>query len=322
MSGYEELRQMKTKAEMLPDETMEEMPKETVELDTSKIMIQILKRPTDPLTERLDTAIPQWLNAGFGVQQIRDQFMGWIDVLRNRQSRVFLEAKRFEYVMMIDADVGPTVDVPVLLARHQKPLVSACVPAYTAERGLFICIAVKGADGKAVFPSLNLTKKMPRTGLVPIHNCGTGCVMVRRDVMEKMWSLYDEFKHDREEARMAIIDVVAGVTPDDAGRASLHKWLRHINYEEDMTGGPFSIPQTVRDKGAETGALPRGEDICFTDRVRSAGIEMFADLEARCYHDKVMKLAWPVDAIEDDLDAEDWMLSAFGPGVVHSTIAR
>jgi hypothetical protein len=94
-------------------------------------------------------------------------------------------------------------------------------------------------------------------------------------------------------------------------------WLAtRMNFEEDLTGAPFTIPQSVRDAGASSGVMAKGEDICFTDRVRAAGFQIYVDLEVHCYHEKMIALHWPTDAINPDLSYDDWQLTAFDAPVV------
>jgi len=286
------------------------------DFDPESVLIQVLRRPTDPLNKMLEESLYSWVAAGIAVQPLRDAFGGWIDVSRNWQSWMFRKSPRkFKYQLIIDNDVGAPVDIPMRLARHDLPIVSAVVPAFNTEKKLFACIAVKGKDGRARFPTLNTTKVMPAEGLVEVHNCGTGCVMVRRDVVESMWE-----KHESEKARMAkaqagVMALIAGEEIDPDERKEVMYLLRNWDYVHNELGAPFSIPQSLRDEAAKTGVMPRGEDICFTDRARSLGYKVYADLSARCVHDATMTLAWPPEALDHSLSVEDWMVSAFDPPV-------
>jgi hypothetical protein len=62
--------------------------------------------------------------------------------------------------------------------------------------------------------------------------------------------------------------------------------------------------------------MPKGEDIVFTDRVRAAGFDIYADFEVQCGHDKVMRLQWPKDRLDPDLAVSDWMSSVYDAPVV------
>lgn len=293
------------------------MNQELVEsgFDPSTILVQILHRATDPINETLQESLYSWVATGFAVQPLKDRFGGWIDTARNWQANLFLKAGSFKYQLIIDADVGAPVNTPLLLARHDKPVVSAVVPCYTKERGLFVNIAMKGRDGKARFPSLKHTKTMPARGLVEVHNAGTGCLLVRRDVLKTLWDKYENEQQDRAEAINGVFQYLEGKdAPNEGTKSKIWEFLRNSNHVHDLSGPPFCIPQSLRNKAAETGIMPRGEDICFTDRVRAAGFPIYADFEVRCTHDKMMTLGWPDDALSEDLDPEDWRLSAFNGG--------
>lgn len=291
------------------------------DFDPSTVLVQVLRRPSDPINQRLASCISQWVAAGVAVQNITDAFGGWIDVARNWQSRLFLEAKRFRYTLIVDNDVGPSPNTPILLARHDAPLVTACVMAYTEQKHFFLCFAVKGKDGRARFPTLRHTKNIPARGLCEIHNCGAGCVMIRRDVIEELWQRHEDSKKERALAYDALTEMlekdVRGEPTllDPARRSALFSLLKRSSYEEDLSGAPFTIPESVREKAAEVGNMPRGEDICFTDRVRAAGFKMYVDFEVHCTHDKTMGLIWPPDCTKPELAVEDWRLSAFDPNV-------
>lgn len=283
----------------------------------SDIMIQVLRRPSDPICDRLEENLLLWGIAGFAIQPLKDPFGGWIDVARNWQSILFQRSEKFRYLLMIDADVGPPLALPRLLARHGKPIVSGIVCAHSRQRGVFACIAVDGADGKAHFPTIAHTKTLPARGLVEIRNAGTGCLLVHRTVMDRLWQTYREQKAEEglcREVDMLILEGSANgskVELTDPMRTAVRNRIRRANYVDDISGPPFSIPQSVRDKAAEIGSMVRGEDIMFTDRALAAGFTIYADFEAQCFHEKTMRLAWPDERIDPSLTVEDWKRSAF-----------
>lgn len=285
-----------------------------------EILVQVLKRPSDPVTRRLQEALHFWTAAGLAVQPLEDPFGGWIDVSRNWQTLLFLRAKRFKFALLVDTDVGPPIETPFLLARHNLPVVSGCVPGYNKDRGLFLCIAVKGPDGKARFPALmhgKVVQSVPARGLAEIHNAGAGCIMIRRDVLEALWKRYEDEKRQEgvgREVDMMVLEASGNggrIELTDAMRQAVRQRITRSNYEDDLTGPPFSISQSVRDRSAEKGIMLKGEDISFTDRVRAAGFKLYADFEVRCVHDKLMCLGWPQEALAKDLSVEDWRVTAF-----------
>jgi hypothetical protein len=75
-------------------------------------------------------------------------------------------------------------------------------------------------------------------------------------------------------------------------------------------GQPFEQPVREARLAGSTGSLRRGEDICFTDRCREMGYKIYADFGVRTYHDKMIPLVWPDEALAD-IDVKDWLPSVF-----------
>lgn len=283
--------------------------------DPTTILVQLLKRPSDPITKKLQNCLHSWVAAGMAVQVLDDPFHGWIDTARNWQAKLFQKATQFKYALMIDSDVGPPHDLPIMLSRHDLPVVSAVVCSFTAEKGLFICATAKDHAGKVRWITLNGTKKFPKTGLIEVVNVGTGCVMVRRDVMEHLWQNYSEQRRQDGLAKSAMTKAIAGMPLADQDKSALLYLQKRMDFEEDLSGPPFSIPQSVRDKGADYGVMPKGEDICFSDRVTAAGYKIYLDCEAICYHEKTIALQWPAKTRDESLSPDQWRVSEFGNSV-------
>lgn len=297
----------------------------------SEVLVQVLRRPNDPISSRLNERLMQWVAAGIAYQPLEDAFGGWIDVARNWQTLLFLNAKRFKYLLILDNDVSPPLETPMLLARHDKPVVSGVVPAYNQKDGLLLCVGLQGRDRKVRFPTLNGTKTVPSRGLVEVHNAGAGCLMVRRDVIARLWQDFDDAKVMEGLAREADVEFLDAISEGRFPRLttdqlrSVKNRLKRSMAEVDLTGPPFSIPEKTRWQGAREGIMPRGEDICFTDRVREAGFKLYADFEVRCYHEKLMTLSWPKDALDPQIDPQLWKDAAFadtGMPVVQSEASR
>jgi len=245
--------------------TQAEAPK-TYKVNPREILIQVLHRPQEAIHSGLIDSSYTWVDHGCGFQRIQDQFNGWIHVSRNWQTRLFMERKEFKFLLILDADEGVPWYVPYALAEWDLPIVSGMVCGFTAERGIFACVAVKGPDGKARFPNVRGTKTVPLKGIQEVHNAGTGALMVRRDVLEAMWGRYDKDK---------------------------------------SFGQPFGIPQKEQEQAALQGAMPRGEDICFTDRARALGFKSYVDWSCKIQHFKNFNLEWPADCIVD-IDPKRW----------------
>lgn len=246
------------------------------DLDPRKILTQILHRPNEQIHRMLMDSTYQWVDQGMAVMRLEDPFGGWINTTRNHQSQIFLKREKFEWLCLIDADVGVPWYGPYQLISHGAPVVSAIVPGWTKEKGMFACVAVKDEKGVARFPTLSKTKILPKAGLVECHNAGAGCIVIRRDVLETMWDRYDK---------------------------------------DPEFGQPFELSMDEMRQSGKNGAMRRGEDICFTDRARECGFKVFADFGVRCVHQKMFQMHWPDDAVAD-ITVEDWAISALDYKVV------
>ena len=254
----------------------EQAPK-SYKVNPKEILIQCLYRPTEPIHPAIIGASYTWVDQGAGWQRIMDPFGGWVHISRNWQSRLFLARPEFKYLLMIDSDEAVPWWAPFHLAeamdQNDLQVLSGVVCGFTQERGLFACVAVKGGDGVARFPSLATTKTIPTKGIQEIHNAGTGLLMVRRDALEALWKAWEA---------------------------------------DHAFGQPFSIPEAEQDVAALQGALPRGEDVCFTDRCRKLGIKVNVDWAVKAGHQKPFLMAWPENQTTP-LDPANWARLAW-PG--------
>ena len=299
-------------------ETTNETLQASDTFDPSEILVQVLQRPTDPLNERLQEALYSWVSVGMAYQPVRDMFGGWIDVARNWQTSLFRKATNHKWLLMVDADVGPPLETPLMLRRHGLPLVSAVVCGFNGSRGgLFVCVAKEGRDGEPRFITHKNHKTLPAKGLMEVTRAGAGCLMIRRDVIETLWTKYEKELKDQDVATSAIARLLkaemsgCSLKLSQEQRDATESLLRRFSIKTDLYGAPFNIPQSVRDKAAEIGAMPLGEDIMFTNRVRAAGFKMYVDLECRCRHDKMMTLVWPEESIDEHLSVDDFQVSIY-----------
>lgn len=245
-------------------------PREEYKIVPKEFLVMILHRPQEPINPLLLDATYRWVDDGASVVRMADPFGGWVNTTRNFQSRQFLKRQEFKWLFLIDADVGPPWFAPYQLASHDKPVVSGIVCGYQKERGgIFACVAVPDEKGIARFPSLSGTKIIPKSGIVQVRNAGTGCLIIRRDVLETMWQRYED---------------------------------------DHSFGQPFELTMEEMRRAGETGAMPRGEDICFTDRARELGFDVWADFSVRCAHRKDFDIIWPQESATD-MSVEDWRIS-------------
>lgn len=244
----------------------------TKEFNPADMHVQILYKSGEAIHTLTSDSVMTWLDSGSSFTRFMDPFGGWINTTRNWQTRQFLQKSNRRYLFMVDADVGVPWWVPYRLASYDLPVVSGIVPCFSLQRGgIFLNIAVKDPSGTPRFPTATGSKVIPKTGLIEAENFGAGCMVIRRDVLEKLWSMSED-------------------DPD--------------------FGQPFEQPIEEMRESGRTGRVGKGEDVHFTDRVRKAGFKIYADFECHCIHDKGMSLAWP-DAQKVDIDVEDWTASVF-----------
>lgn len=247
-------------------------------VNPAEIMVQCLYRPNEAIHPHLIASSYDWVGRGIRWQRIMDPFGGWVHISRNYMSQIFLKRKECKYLLMLDSDEAVPWWIPYHMAsvmqEQDLKVLSGVVCGFTAERGLFACVAVKGPDGRARFPSVKETRTIPAAGVQEVHNAGTGCLMVRRDLMEALWMRY---------------------------------------HKDQSFGQPFGIPEKEQNLAAMQGALPRGEDVCFTDRVRELGEKVYVDWACKIGHQKPFLLAWPGQSIYPG-DPQKWAKMAW-PGV-------
>lgn len=149
-----------------------------------QIQIVIPCRPADGMCFELEEQVCRWTAMGFNVRFLKDFMGGFIEVVRANMSLQFLKGSDRKFLMMIDSDVVPPLDLPVLLARHDKPMVGSPVPITLKDHGPTLNFTVGDAAGNWRFPSFVNHPKIPAYGLMEVAHIGTGCVMIRRDVLE------------------------------------------------------------------------------------------------------------------------------------------
>jgi len=151
-------------------------------IDQIQIMIPV--RPADGLCFELEEQVCRWSQMGFDLRFLKDYMGGFIEVVRANMALKFLKDSDRKFLMMLDSDVVPSLDLPVLLARHDKAMVGSPVPINLKEHGPTLNFTVSDAAGNWRFPSLANHPKIPAHGLTKVAHIGTGAVVIRRDVLE------------------------------------------------------------------------------------------------------------------------------------------
>lgn len=110
----------------------------------------------------------------FGYVTVRNESL--IQRARNRIVADFLAAPQYSHLLFIDADVGFTADAVLRLLAHDKPLVGGLYRRKTMDRIEWVWNQ---------FPA-GQERVCPDTGAITCAAIGTGFMMIRRDVVEKM----------------------------------------------------------------------------------------------------------------------------------------
>lgn len=228
----------------------------------SQIDIRIPCRPAEGVPIELTEQIARWAVLGFKVALLKDHMGGFIEVVRAHIAHTYLAESDKKYLLMVDSDVIPRLDLPLLLARHNRPVVGAPVPITLRDHGPTLNFTIPDGKGGHRFPSFSNHSRIPSRGLLPVQHIGTGAMLIRRDVLEAF------------------------------------TWQG-----EDV---PFMVPGDLRAEGLRKGNLRRGEDMEFCNQVRAKGFDVYADMEARASHRKMVPLEVPDALLDPTMDPAGW----------------
>ena len=242
------------------------------------IMVVVPARPHDGLSIGLSQMLSAWFDMGIQWRAQEDSMGGFIDVTRMKIAYNFLHECDQKFLLMIDNDTDPPIDLPWLLSRHDKPVVGSCIASMSGAGRRMLCFTRADSSGITRFIDFEDGAKIPATGLAEVPHCGTGAMMIRRDVLE---SFTMELGEDGS------LDV------------------------------PFIVPDFVKVRGMKTGKLIEGEDIRFCKQARAKGFTIHVDMEAHCGHVKTMKLGFPPSLRDPSMRVEDWVASTMGTALTN-----
>jgi hypothetical protein len=271
-----------------------------------KAAVRIPTRITNGLNPKLAICATVWAKAGGHWDPLIDDQGGFIERQRAKMCYDFVtdpELKEFEYLIMIDDDMEPRLDLLHRLMRWNEPVVGARCVSMHPDFGPMLCYTVKDELGLHRFPTmkplLKRNLRMPSSGITEVGHIGTGALCIRRDVVESFtWDMeHDKILSFLNEPR------VGGVT-----REHLHELHRLM--APDV---PFMVPDALRKEGFRHGELRCGEDIWFCVQVRKKGFHIYVDNSSDVGHRKSMCLA--LDSVFNDpgKDPKSCVIPAEGP---------
>lgn len=219
-----------------------------------QVAVRVPARITDGINPRLSCALGAWSQFGIHWDPKVDDNGGFVEMMRAKMVWDFLhqdDLKDFKYLLMIDNDMEPSLDLIWRLARWDVPVIGGMAVSLHADHGPMLCFTVKDEAGLYRFPSFQalLRRKMKvPLGKLEVGHIGTGALMIRRDVLESF------------------------------------QW-------ESVEDVPFMVPDHIRMQGARYGELRVGEDIWFCNQVRKRGFGIYVDTTAAVGHRKSITLA-------------------------------
>lgn len=147
------------------------------------VHIVVPVRPGDGMNCHLTRMLSVWYGEGTGWSHLNDHMGGFIEVSRANIAYDFKNKRKERYLLMIDNDMEPPIDLPAMLVKHQKPVVGACAMSMSREFGPQLCFTVRDEKGEYRFPAMR-NGAIPKSGLCPVGHVGTGALMIRRDVFD------------------------------------------------------------------------------------------------------------------------------------------
>lgn len=243
------------------------------------IYVAVPVRPHDGVCHQLSAMLKLWYGEGTASDFLEDSMGGFVEITRVRIVHDFLRHKTEKYLLMIDSDTEPPMNLPYLLARHEQPVVGSCIVSVGANSRPMLCFSRADYMGVNRFIDFEDGDRVPAMGLVEVPHVGTGAMLIRRDVLESF--TFSEI--------------------ECCGSCGRKSW--------DV---PFLLPEEVRVNGAITGFVMKGEDIIFCEQVRQKGFKIHVDMEAHCGHRKTMRMAFPQNQRDPSLLPGKWVNSDKG----------
>lgn len=148
------------------------------------IFVAVPCRPHDGICISLARKLSWWEREGIAWDVMEDSMAGFIEVNRTRIALDFLRRMNHKFLLMIDSDTEPPVNLPYLLARHNEPVVGSCIVSMGTGGRPMLCFSRPDENGVNRLIDFEDGNKIPAIGLAEVPHSGTGAMMIRRDVLE------------------------------------------------------------------------------------------------------------------------------------------
>lgn len=126
------------------------------------------------------------------LEKARDRIVSSRNLIRN-----YLLNHGYDYLLSLEQDVIPPPEVIETLLEHKKDIVSGVYFNYKEENGNKILIPVlweESEDKTKLIPFKE--EKVLKPDFISVKACGLGCVLISREVLEKVTFRYEEPNFD------------------------------------------------------------------------------------------------------------------------------
>lgn len=174
---------------------------------------------------------------------------------RNRIAAKFLRSEDFTHLLFLDTDLIFSPEHIARLVSHDEPIVAGLYPKKQRELA-WVCNLLPGEE-------------TDERGLQQVRYAGTGCLLIAREVLERMREAYPELEYD----------------PDHGDEPGV-KW-------DFFRCGVYRCPES---------GLRRylSEDWWFCQMALDLGYRIWMDTQVVCKH--VGQMVYPVDSLESFAD--------------------
>jgi hypothetical protein len=158
------------------DEPKKEYINSAVKADKSKKTVVIAVPHMGKIVAGLETRITQWVMEGnYNVKQMFS-CINPTYANRNHIVQEFLKTNA-EYLLMIDSDTVPLKN-PLDMIDYDKDIVGAVYPTWKNDAFIWLACKLREDGAYVQYP------KGLRTGLKEVDALGTGCILIKRKVLE------------------------------------------------------------------------------------------------------------------------------------------